>query len=100
MKMAKKTWMKGQCQEVEAYLNKHNSKKAYKLVNMLTEKQCKFRTIQDNSWKCLIEEHEILNKWTEYSSDHYNFEADWDPVVFECPQIPDEEHHSILRQEM
>ena len=37
---------------------------------------------------------------TEYCSDRYNYETDGDPIVLDCPQIPDEEHHSILREEV
>ena len=36
------------------------------------------------------EENEILNRWTEYCSDLYNYETDGDPIVLDCPQIPDE----------
>ena len=36
MKLAKETWIQGQCQEVEACLRKNNSKKAYHLVKDLT----------------------------------------------------------------
>ena len=36
MKMAKETWIQGQCQEVEACLRKNNNKKAYQLVKDLT----------------------------------------------------------------
>ena len=32
MRMAKETWIQGQCQEVEACLTKNISKKAYQLV--------------------------------------------------------------------
>ena len=47
MKMAKETWIQGQCQEVEACLKKNNSKKAYQLVkDLTTEKQGKSTTIQ------------------------------------------------------
>ena len=54
MKMAKETWIHGQCQEVEACLRKNNSKKAYQLVkDLTTEKQGKSTTIQDKSEKCL-----------------------------------------------
>ena len=73
MKMAKETWIQGQCQEAEACLRKNNSKKAYQLVkDLITEKQCKSTSIQDMSGKCLTEENEILNRWTEYCSDIYN----------------------------
>ena len=89
MKMAKETWVQIQCLEVEACFRKNNSKKAYQLVkDLTTEKQGKSTTIQDKSGKCLTEENEILNRWTEYSSDLYNYETDGDPIVFDCPQIP------------
>ena len=101
IKMAKETWIQGQCQEVEACLKENNSKKAYQLVkDLTTEKQGKSTTIQDKSGKCLTEKNEILNRWTAYCSDLYNYETDEDPIVLECPQIPDEEHHPILREEV
>ena len=101
MKMAKETWIQGQCQEVEACLRKNNSKKAYQLVkDLTTEKQGKSTTIQDKSGKCLTEENEILNRWTEYCSDLYNYATDEDPIVLDCPHISDEEHHPILREEV
>ena len=97
LKIAKETWIQGQCQEVEACLRKNNSKKAYQLVkDLTTEKHCKSTTIQDKSGKCFTEENEILNRWTEYCSDLNNYETDGDPVVQDCPQIPYEEHHPIL----
>ena len=87
--------------EVKACLRKTNSKKAYQLVKGLTtEKQSKSTTIQNKSGKCLTEENEILNRWTEYHSDLYNYETDGDQIVLDCPQIPDEEHHPILREEL
>ena len=99
MKIAKGTCIQSQCQEVEACLRKNNSKKPYQLVNDLTtEKQGKSTTIQNKSGKCLTEENEILNRWTEYCSDFYNYETDGDHLVLDCPQIPAEEHHPILRE--
>ena len=101
MKMAKETWIQGQGQEVEACLRKNNSKKVYQLVkDLTTEKQGKSTTTQDKSGKWLTEENEILNRWTEYCSDLYNYETEGDPIVLDCPQIPDEEHHPILREEV
>ena len=77
MKMAKETWIQGQCQEVEACLGKNNNNKAYQLVkDRKKEKQGKTTTIQDKSGKCLTEENEILNRWTEYCSDLYNYETE------------------------
>ena len=86
---------------MEACLRKNNNKRAYQLVtDLTTEKQGKSTTIQDKSEKCLTEENEILNRWTEYCSDLYNYETDGDPIVLDFPQIPDEEHHPILREEV
>ena len=101
MKMAKETWIHGQCQKVEACLRKNNSMQAYQLVkDVTTEKQGKTTTIQDKSGKYLTEENEILNRMTEYDSDLYNYETEGDPIVLDCPQIPDAEHHPILREEV
>ena len=56
-----------QCSEIEENLRKNNSKRAYQLVKDLTTvKQGKATTVQDRSGKCLTEEREILNRWTEY----------------------------------
>ena len=88
-------------QEVEACLRKNNSKKAYQLVkDLTTEKQGKSTTIQDKLRKCLKEEKETLNRWTEYYSELYNYETEGDPIVLDCPQIPDIEHYSIVREEV
>ena len=92
--MAKETCIQCQCQEVEACLRKNNSKKVCQLVkDLTTEKQGKTTTIQDK-------ENEILNRRTEYCSDLYNYETEGDAVVRDCQQIPDAEHHPILREEV
>ena len=67
---------------------------------MTTEKQGKSTTIPNKSGKCLTEENEILNRWTEYCSDLYNYETEGGPIVLDCPQIPHEEHHPILQEEV
>ena len=44
--------------------------------------------IQVKSGTCLTEAPAILNRWTEYCSDLYIYEADKNPTVPDCPQIP------------
>ena len=39
-------------------------------------------------------------RWTEYCSDLCNYETEGDTIVFDCSQIPDEERHPILREEV
>ena len=69
MKKAKENWIGEQCSEIEENLKKNNSKRAYALVTDLTTvKQGKVTTVQDRSGKCLTEERQILNRWTEYCS--------------------------------
>ena len=66
-KKAKENWMGGQCSETEENLRKNNSKRANQfLKDLTTVKQGKASTVQDCSGKCLTEEREMLNRWTEY----------------------------------
>ena len=67
MKKAKENWIGEQCSEIEENLRKNNSTRAYQLVKDLTiVKQGKATTVQNRSGKCLTEERQILNRWTEY----------------------------------
>ncbi|WP_419608206.1 hypothetical protein, partial [Thiolapillus sp.] len=70
------------CSEIEENLRKNNSKRAYELVkDFTTVKQGKVTTVQDRSGKCLTEERQILNRWTEYCSELYNHKASGNPSV-------------------
>ena len=76
MKKAKENWIGEQSSEFEENLRKNNSKRAYQLVKDLTTvKEGKVTTVQDRSGKCLTEERQILNRWTEYCSELYNLKA-------------------------
>ena len=57
-------------------------------------------TIQGRSEKCITEEREILNRWTEYSSELHSHKADGDPSVLSYPQTDTEDNHSIFRKEV
>ena len=79
MRVAKTQWMEDQCDELEGQMKLNNSKKAYQTVKDLTvQQQCKASSIQRKSGKCLTEEKDVLNRWTEYCSDLYNHQADKD----------------------
>ena len=43
---------------------------------------------------------EILNRWTEYCSELYNYKANGDPSVLNCPQTDTEDDHPILCKEV
>ena len=66
---------------------------------MTTVKQGKANTIQDRSGKCLTEERQVLNRWTEYCSELYNHKANGDPSVLNCTQTDTEDDRPILRRE-
>ena len=101
MKTAEENWIGEQCSEIEENLRKNNSKRAYQLVKDLTTvKQGKATTVQDRSRKCLTEERQILNRWTEYCSELYSYKANGDPSVLNCAQIDTEDDHPILRREV
>ena len=71
------------------------------MVKDLTTVKCwKATTVQDRSGKCLTEEQQILNRWTEYCSELYNYKANGDPSVLNCPQTDTEDGHPIIRREV
>ena len=101
IKKAKENWIGEQCSEIKENLRKNNSKRAYQRVkDVTTVKQGKATTVQDRSGKCLTEERQILNRWTEYFSELYNYKANGDPSVLNCPQTDTEDDHPILCREL
>ena len=101
MRRAKDNWIAEQCCEIEDSLSKNNSKKAYQIVKDLTSvKKGITTTIQDKSGKCLTEEQQILNRWTEYCSELYSHNTNGDPVVLNCTQTTEEDDYPILREEV
>ena len=100
-KKAKENWIREKRSKTEENLRRNISKRAYQLVKDLTTvKQGKVTTVQDRSEKCLTEERQILNRWTEYSSELYNHKANGDPSVLNCTQTDTEDDHPILRIEV
>ena len=70
---AKENRMGEECSEIEENLRMNNSKRAYQLVKGLTTvKKGTATTVLNRSGKCLTEEREILNRWTEYCTELYN----------------------------
>ena len=100
MKKAKENWIREKRSEIEENLTKNNGKRAYLLAKDLTTvKRGKATTVQGRSGKCLTEERQILNRWTQYCSELYNYKANGDPLVLNCSQTDTEDDHPILRKE-
>ena len=70
------------------------------MKDFTTVKQGKATTVQDRARKCLAEECHILNRWTEYCSELYNYKANGDPSVLNSPHTDTEDNHPILRGEV
>ena len=49
---------------------------------------------------CLTEERQILNRWTEYSSELYNHKANGEQSILNYPQTDTEDDHPILHKEV
>ena len=64
-----------------------------------TVKQGKATTVQDRSGKRVTEERQILKRWTEYYSELYNYKANGNSSVLNCPQTDTEDGHPIFRRE-
>ena len=100
MKIAKETWIQGQCEEVEACLRKNNSRKAYQSrtwqqrnrVNLQPYKTSR-GSVSQRRMKSLTGGQSIAQTFT-------TMRLRGDRIVLDCPQIPDEEHHPILREEV
>ena len=101
MVKARETWIEERCQEIDDSLGKNNNKKAYQLVkDMTSSKQGRTTSIQDKNGKRLIEDRDILNRWTEYCSELYNHKAKDDPEVLKHPPVTNIDSHPILQEEV
>ena len=67
------------------------------MKDLTTVKQGKATTVQYLSGKCITEERQILNRWTEYCSE---LKANGDPSVLNCPQTDTEDDHPIVCREV
>ncbi|GFO17255.1 RNA-directed DNA polymerase from mobile element jockey-like [Plakobranchus ocellatus] len=102
IKEATEKWIEDQCEDIENSLKHNNSNKAHKIVKDLTgTKQTRATTIESKEGKCLTEEKEILERWTEYCSELYTHVATGkDPNVLNVPPSSNNARHSILRTEI
>ena len=70
------------------------------MKDLTTVKQGKATTVKDRSGKCLTEERQVLNRWTEYCSELYNYNANGDSSVLNCTKTDTVDDHPILHREV
>ena len=74
VKKANEDWIGAQFEEIETYLNKNNSKKAYQPVKDLTsEKHGRYSPIKESQGNVLLKKKRFFSRWTEYCSELYNY---------------------------
>ncbi|GFO20374.1 RNA-directed DNA polymerase from mobile element jockey-like [Plakobranchus ocellatus] len=97
IKEATEKWIEDQCENIENSLKHNNSNKAYKIVKDLTDtKQARATTIKSKERKCLTEEKEILERWTENCSELYTHVATKkDSNMLNVPPSSNNARHSI-----
>ena len=78
--------------EIEKDMMQGNNKKAYKTLELLTkEKQNKTTAIEDKDGNLLTESSEVLNRWTEYCKELYNFPIQPDTSLLQRDLRPPQE---------
>ena len=86
---------------MEDSLKQNNSKKVYQTVKYLTStKHGRTTSTQSKEGKCLTEEQEVQNRWTEYCSELYTLKNTGDPGVLNVSQSQDNDKSSILGEEI
>ena len=102
MLKAKEKWINDQCAEVEQSLKMNNSKKAYDTVKSLTKpKQSKVNSIKDKNGEVIIEKNKVLERWTEYCSELYNYKLNGDEQVLNTEKSNnDDKDDTILMSEI
>ena len=101
IKNAKEGCIGEKCSEIDENLRKNTSKRADQLVKDFTSvNQGKATTVQHRSRKCLTEERETLNWWTECCFELRTHYANGDPTVLNCPQMDKEDENPIIPKEV
>ena len=99
MTKAKESWIIDQCVEIEDSLKMNNSKKAYDTVKSLTKpKQSKVNSIKDKDGEIIIEKNKVLERWTEYCSELYNYKLSGNVEVLDTDESNNDDQEDIILQ--
>ncbi|XP_066285795.1 uncharacterized protein [Branchiostoma lanceolatum] len=103
MREANDKWIEDQCEEIQHGMASGNSRKAYETLKTLTKtQQPRAAVIEDSSGNLLTENTAVLDRWTEYCTELYNYELQPDTAKLNNPhwaeRVPDD--LPILRDEV
>ncbi|GFR70978.1 endonuclease-reverse transcriptase [Elysia marginata] len=91
MKEAKEEWIDDQCVATEQGLSSGRSKQAFSTLKMLTKTfQPKVNLIEDKDSRLLTDDEDIMQRWSEYCSDFYNYELQPNLSILSATRDPPE----------
>lgn len=103
MKEAKEQWISDQCENIEKGMKKGNSKLAYDTLKNLTKtQQNRSSVIEDTSGELLTENSAVLNRWTQYCQELYNYPIQPDDSLLDGDSTPSREPSPlpVMREEV
>ena len=97
MRIAKEIWINNKYTDIRECLIRNNTKKAYQIVNELTQKKDKIIVnVHDKDRKCIIDKTEVRKRWTEYCSELYTHNAEGDISVLILNEPSHQDNFPIL----
>ncbi|GFR93167.1 endonuclease-reverse transcriptase [Elysia marginata] len=91
MKEAKEKWIDDQCVAIEQIMLSGRSKQAFSTLKMLTKTfQPKVNLIEDKDGRLLTDDEDIMQRWSEYCNDLYNYELQPDLSILSATREPPE----------
>ena len=101
IKLLQEKWITEQCQYLDDCIATNNTKIAYNVVKKLTtEKVPRSQIILDRTGKELTEDKEVLDRWTEYCSDLYNYDVQGNNEILNNHNSNTNDEPPILRSEV
>ena len=108
MKEAKENWISQQCEKIEKGMKEGNSKEAYSTLKTLSKKtQNQMTVIEDQDGELLTEKAAVMERWTEYCKELYNFPITPDTALLNkergtrevenLPVLKEEVKHAVHR---
>ena len=101
MRKSKENRINQQFIDIGNYLIRHNTKKAYKIINDLTKQKDKIAiNINGKDGKFISDKSDILKQWTEYCSELYTHNAEGDITVLNANEPSHQDNLHILESEV
>ena len=100
---AKEDWIEEQSRSIDSHMERGNSKAAYSALKTLTSTSKPRMTVMESKdGKLLTDNQEVLERWTEYCGDLYNYELKPDVSLLQADLLLDDGEDSppILKEEV